>query len=449
MRKTSRQNIKKQQEGITLIALVITIIVMLILAGISIAMLAGDNGVLTRAGDAKKKSDKATLIENARIELLGKNVNNSGRQIKESQLIEVLKKYFNEDEVDEIEIPEDVSTSNAELTSKQGNYKIKLSEIYEGKITPTWVYNHSKQTVKKGTLEFNIGDKIDYTAPAGSGYEGDWQVLGVGEGDEEGQLLLVSEEFVNNGNTKTIQANDYATPGGDPLKDLQRAVDDLDALCTVYKNENATKGRSIRVEDVNRLTGYDPQNAYLSDSDITQRGNSKSGTIGEYGNTVKFKIESRGAYVGYKYGYMADYSTTGNSTYTSYIPWGASSSLEVGVESLPVKLNYYTYFLNTLGVTSTCEYEEPGLRSTSVIGYENSYKAYSMIKLNNHYWLASPHVGALDGCTIWGMRYVRSEGCVWGYILWNTGRGAASASARVRAVVSLKSDVIPVLKTST
>lgn len=43
----------KNNKGITLIALVITIIVLLILAGVAIAMLSGDNGVLTRASDSK------------------------------------------------------------------------------------------------------------------------------------------------------------------------------------------------------------------------------------------------------------------------------------------------------------------------------------------------------------------------------------------------------------
>ena len=43
----------KNQKGVTLIALVITIIVLLILAGVSIAMLTGDNGVLTQANEAK------------------------------------------------------------------------------------------------------------------------------------------------------------------------------------------------------------------------------------------------------------------------------------------------------------------------------------------------------------------------------------------------------------
>ena len=45
--------IKKYERGITLIALVITIIVLLILAGVSIAMLTGDNGILTQGNNAK------------------------------------------------------------------------------------------------------------------------------------------------------------------------------------------------------------------------------------------------------------------------------------------------------------------------------------------------------------------------------------------------------------
>ena len=40
-------------KGITLIALVITIIVLLILAGVSIAMLTGQNGILTQARNSK------------------------------------------------------------------------------------------------------------------------------------------------------------------------------------------------------------------------------------------------------------------------------------------------------------------------------------------------------------------------------------------------------------
>ena len=53
----------KINKGITLIALVITIIVLLILAGVTIATLTGDNGILTKAQSAKTQNDKATAKE--------------------------------------------------------------------------------------------------------------------------------------------------------------------------------------------------------------------------------------------------------------------------------------------------------------------------------------------------------------------------------------------------
>lgn len=57
----------KNQKGITLIALVITIIVLLILAGVSIATLTGDNGLLTRSKDANATNIEATVDEQVRM----------------------------------------------------------------------------------------------------------------------------------------------------------------------------------------------------------------------------------------------------------------------------------------------------------------------------------------------------------------------------------------------
>ena len=59
----------KEQKGITLIALVITIIVLLILAGVSIAMLTGQNGILTQANNAKTTSVKADAVERINLAL--------------------------------------------------------------------------------------------------------------------------------------------------------------------------------------------------------------------------------------------------------------------------------------------------------------------------------------------------------------------------------------------
>lgn len=57
----------KNNKGITLIALVVTIIVLLILAGVSIAMLTGENGLLTRTTNAKAKDLEATVDEQVRM----------------------------------------------------------------------------------------------------------------------------------------------------------------------------------------------------------------------------------------------------------------------------------------------------------------------------------------------------------------------------------------------
>ena len=54
---------KNNQYGITLIALVITIIVLLILSAVTIATLTGDNGLLTRANESKIESALGSIRE--------------------------------------------------------------------------------------------------------------------------------------------------------------------------------------------------------------------------------------------------------------------------------------------------------------------------------------------------------------------------------------------------
>ena len=61
---------EENNKGITLIALVITIIVLLILAGVSIAMLTGDNGIITQAKEAKEKTEEAKRKEEQDLENL-------------------------------------------------------------------------------------------------------------------------------------------------------------------------------------------------------------------------------------------------------------------------------------------------------------------------------------------------------------------------------------------
>ncbi len=94
-------------KGITLIALVITIIVLLILAGVSIAMLTGQNGILTQANSSKTASTKAEAVEKINLalnamksEIYSQQVTNSSyapatnATTADAAMITVLKKDF-------------------------------------------------------------------------------------------------------------------------------------------------------------------------------------------------------------------------------------------------------------------------------------------------------------------------------------------------------------------
>ena len=94
-------------KGITLIALVITIIVLLILAGVSIAMVTGQNGILTQANSSKSTTAKAEAVEKINLalnamksEIYSQQVTNSSyapatnATTADAAMITVLKKDF-------------------------------------------------------------------------------------------------------------------------------------------------------------------------------------------------------------------------------------------------------------------------------------------------------------------------------------------------------------------
>ena len=70
------KKIQKKENGITLIALVTTIIVLLILAGVSIAMLTGQNGILTQAQNAKEKTEIASEKEAIQLIMINREMSN-------------------------------------------------------------------------------------------------------------------------------------------------------------------------------------------------------------------------------------------------------------------------------------------------------------------------------------------------------------------------------------
>lgn len=81
----------KSINGITIIVLIITIIILLILAGVSIAMLTGDNGVLTKAKNSKTKTEIAEIKEIIELSMQNYRIkNNEEKQSVKEYLIEDL-----------------------------------------------------------------------------------------------------------------------------------------------------------------------------------------------------------------------------------------------------------------------------------------------------------------------------------------------------------------------
>lgn len=72
------KKVLKNEKGITLIALVITIIILLILASVSIAMLTGENGVLTQAIKAKSETQMANNEEQKKLDEVNEELESIG-----------------------------------------------------------------------------------------------------------------------------------------------------------------------------------------------------------------------------------------------------------------------------------------------------------------------------------------------------------------------------------
>ena len=124
----------KGKEGITLIALVVTIIVLIILAGVSINLMFGQYGIVTRAKEAKEQMEIATITENVKLELLEKQMD-EGSILTQAQIETVLAKYGT--------INKNADGSIKSITTKDTSYEIAYEKLYEGQMLE--IYNKTKK----------------------------------------------------------------------------------------------------------------------------------------------------------------------------------------------------------------------------------------------------------------------------------------------------------------
>ena len=145
-------------KGITLVALVITIVVLLILAGVSINLVIGDNGIITKAQEASKKYQNLSTNEKEEISNL-------------------------EDEINSFDIPMVVDKNPGELERENENtlvinsmedlvyfsYSVQSGDNYEGKIVKLGLTLDFK--AHKSYVDYNRSDYSQY------GYNGPLQTI--------------------------------------------------------------------------------------------------------------------------------------------------------------------------------------------------------------------------------------------------------------------------------
>ena len=155
--------VKKDSKGITLIALVITIIVLLILAGITIAFLTGENSIFKKATNAKIENEKAEIKE-----MLSLSVNTIS--VERGQKQDSLSNYYNEKETF-IEKGK-LDTTKYKINNYEYNEENKIVKITIYKENGTQNQYEYEINLGTGSIEFkNRGEIVDPDKPYTISYQ--------------------------------------------------------------------------------------------------------------------------------------------------------------------------------------------------------------------------------------------------------------------------------------
>lgn len=176
-------NRNRQEKGITLIALVITIIVLLILAGVTIATLTGENGILNQANQAKIKSDIAEVKEQAQLDIANWTAerlkNGEDTTLTDEKVKEIIEnnsnKYYSELTETSIKTKQGNEILFSEFYKKEGTEGVDYSLLHVG----DYISNYPVQYDNVGTSSFG---GIKGNIPQDK-YKA-WRILSIeGEGD--------------------------------------------------------------------------------------------------------------------------------------------------------------------------------------------------------------------------------------------------------------------------
>ena len=226
MIKRTIDKIKKQQKGITLIALVVTIIILLILAGVSIAMLTGNNGVLTQAKSAKENTRVGEVQEKVKLAAQAALTANLGNGIEKEKFQEELNNMFTQGEQVGLEYDE----TNKKYTVTVDKYEVEVSNmgavgeakeaVIQAKLTLT--YKNTEQ--KAGE---NVAKVVDKNVPIPTNF------YYVGGTKDTGVVISDNSADENQGVDSNLSGNQFVWVPVNQNQKLQIDITSKDDISSV------------------------------------------------------------------------------------------------------------------------------------------------------------------------------------------------------------------------
>ena len=205
-----RNLIKNSNKGITLIALVLTIIVLLILAAVTISALTGENGIISNATDAKKQTERENDEEQIKLALIGASADTLGGTITTTDIqnnldksganakVEVngtgFKVTFNNDTNRVYEVDEDGNVEKLENDGPSGGVQVGVKAEKNTTIDGQ-AGTYKNPTIPKGFMAVETAQDVTISSDAKWGTENGWN-NGLVIQDASGDATTTGSQFV-------------------------------------------------------------------------------------------------------------------------------------------------------------------------------------------------------------------------------------------------------------
>ena len=157
-----------EEKAITLVALVVTIILLLILAGVSVASLSGQNGILTKATEAKTKTELATIDEARKLTQLEAATNTNETTFKgtldgQEKTVKIpsgfaVSQVEGENTIDDgLVIIDSEGNEFVWIPCTEEEYKDRDSDWANGNMDKTWAEDTQSTITGKNSIQTNGG----------------------------------------------------------------------------------------------------------------------------------------------------------------------------------------------------------------------------------------------------------------------------------------------------